>query len=93
MFCSYGAGIIGLLTVQILKANGCRVLAMDIDPIRCDRAAEYGAEVVDLTSGVNAVAWAVAMSRSRGVDGVIITASSKSNDLVHDAATIGSVAA
>ena len=87
-FVVMGLGLVGLLTVQILKANGCRVLAMDIDPIRCDRAAEYGAEVVDLTSGVNAVAWAVAMSRSRGVDGVIITASSKSNDLVHDAATM-----
>ena len=87
-FVVMGLGLVGLLTVQILKANGCRVLAMDIDPIRCGRAAEYGAEVVDLTSGVDAVAWAVAMSRSRGVDGVIITASSKSNDLVHDAATM-----
>ena len=46
------------------------------------------AEVVDLSSGADAVASAVAMSRSRGVDGVIITASSKSNGLIHDAATM-----
>ena len=56
MFCSYGAGLVGLLTVQILKANGCRVLAMDIDPIRCDRAAE-AAQRWWTDSGVNAVVW------------------------------------
>jgi predicted dehydrogenase/threonine dehydrogenase-like Zn-dependent dehydrogenase len=87
-FVVMGLGLVGLLTVQILIANGCRVLAIDIDPNRCAKAAEYGADVVDLSSGVNAVSEAVAMSRSRGVDGVIITASSKSNDLIHDAATM-----
>lgn len=87
-FVVMGLGLVGLLTVQILIANGCRVLAIDIDPSRCARATEYGAEVVDLSSGVDALASAAAMSRSRGVDGVIITASSKSNDLIHDAATM-----
>lgn len=87
-FVVMGLGLIGLLTVQILIANGCRVLAIDIDPRRCAIAAEYGAEVVDLSSGVDAVASGVAFSRSRGVDGVLITASSKSNDLIHDAATM-----
>ena len=87
-FVVMGLGLVGLLTVQILRANGCRVLAIDVDPSRCARATEYGAEVVDLSSGVDAVASAIAMSRSRGVDGVIITASSKSNDLIHDAATM-----
>ena len=87
-FVVMGLGLVGLLTVQILKANGCRVLAVDMDPIRCAKAKEYGAEVVDLSSRVDAVASAVAFSRSNGVDGVIITASSKSNDLIHDAATM-----
>lgn len=87
-FVVMGLGLVGLITVQILRANGCRVLATDIDPSRCAIAAKYGAEVVDLSSGEDAVASAVAMSRSRGVDGVIITASSKSNDLIHEAATM-----
>lgn len=87
-FVVMGLGLVGLLTVQILIANGCRVLAIDIDPSRCARATEYGAEVVDLSSGADALASAAVMSRSRGVDGVIITASSKSNDLIHDAATM-----
>ena len=87
-FVVMGLGLIGLLTVQILRANGCRVLAIDIDTERCARAVAYGAEVVDLSSGADAVVSAIAMSRSRGVDGVIITASSKSNDLIHDAATM-----
>lgn len=87
-FVVMGLGLIGLLTVQILRANGCRVLAIDIDSNRCARAAAYGAEVIDLSSGKDAVSSAVAMSRSRGVDGVIITASSKSNALIHDAATM-----
>lgn len=87
-FVVMGLGLVGLLSVQILRANGCRVLAIDIDTDRCARAAAYGAEVVDLSSGVDAVSSAVAMSRSRGVDGVIITASSKSNALIHDAATM-----
>ena len=73
-FVVMGLGLVGLLTVQILLANGCRVLAIDIYPSRCSRARDYGAEVVDLSSGADAVASAVAMSRSRGVDGVIITA-------------------
>ena len=47
-FVVMGLGLVGLLTVQILRANGCRVLAIDIDPSRCAKAAEYGAEVVDL---------------------------------------------
>lgn len=87
-FVVMGLGLVGLLTVQILRANGCRVLAIDIYTDRCARAAAYGAEVVDLSSGVDAVSSAIAMSRSRGVDGVIITASSKSNALIHDAATM-----
>ena len=61
-FVVMGLGLVGLLTVQILKANGCRVLAIDIDADRCARAAAYGAEVVDLSSGVDAVSSAIAMS-------------------------------
>ena len=83
-----GLGLIGLLTVQILKANGCRVLGIDFDPTKCKIANQFGAEVVDLSKEQDPVVMAEAFSRGRGVDAAIITASSKSNDIVHQAATM-----
>lgn len=83
-----GLGLIGLLTVQILKANGCRVLGIDFDSAKCELAKQFGAEVVDLSKEQDPVVTAKAFSRGRGVDAVLITASSKSNDIVHQAATM-----
>ena len=83
-----GLGLIGLLTIQILKANGCRVLGIDFDSAKCELARQFGAEVVDLSKEQDPVVIAEAFSRGRGVDAVIITASSKSNDIVHQAATM-----
>ncbi|MDD5757633.1 MAG: bi-domain-containing oxidoreductase [Desulfobulbaceae bacterium] len=81
-----GLGLIGLLTVQILKANGCRVLGIDVDPARCAFAQRFGAEVVDLSRGEDPLCFAHAFSRGQGVDGVLITASTKSNEPVQQAA-------
>ena len=83
-----GLGLIGLLTVQILKANGCRVLGIDFDSAKCELAKQFGAEVVDLSKEQDPIVMAKALSRGRGVDAVIITASSKSSDIVHQAATM-----
>jgi predicted dehydrogenase/threonine dehydrogenase-like Zn-dependent dehydrogenase len=83
-----GLGLIGLLAVQILKANGCKVLGIDYDSAKCELAKSFGAEVVDLSKNEDVVSIANSFSRSRGVDSVLITASSKSNDIVHQAATI-----
>ena len=83
-----GLGLIGLLTVQILKANGCRVIGIDFDSFKCDLAEEFGAEVIDLSKGQDPVQKSIAFSRGRGADAVIITASSKSNDIVQQSAMI-----
>jgi len=83
-----GLGLIGLITVQLLKANGCRVLGIDIDSSKCDLARQFGAETVDLSKGEDPIAKANAFSRTRGVDAVIITASTKSNEPVSQAATM-----
>lgn len=83
-----GLGLIGLLTVQILKANGCRVLGIDFDPTKCKLAKQFGAEIVDLSKAEDPVLAAEAFSRGRGVDAVIIAASSNSNEIVHQAATM-----
>lgn len=85
-FVVIGVGLIGLLTVQLLRAHGCRVLAMDIDDKKLELAKSFGAEVCNSGAGVDPVAIGMAFSNSLGVDGVIITASTKSNAPVIDAA-------
>lgn len=85
-FAVTGLGLIGLVTVQLLRAHGCRVLGIDMDPAKLQLARGFGAETVDLAAGEDPVARALAFSRGQGVDGVIITASTKSNEPVHQAA-------
>ena len=81
-----GLGLIGLVTVQLLRAHGCRVLGLDFDPEKLELARQFGADVVNLAAGEDPIAAANAFSRGRGVDAVIITASTKSNEPVHQAA-------
>lgn len=81
-----GLGLVGLLTVQLLRAQGCRVLGIDFDPGRLALAKSFGAEVVDLSRGEDPLAVSAAFSRGRGVDAVLITASTKSNEPMSQAA-------
>ena len=83
-----GLGLIGLLTVQILKANGCRVLGVDFDAKKCALAKTMGAEIVDLSQKQDLITQAAIFSRNRGMDAVIITAATASNELLHEAAVI-----
>lgn len=81
-----GLGLIGLMAVQILRANGCRVLGIDTDPSRIAMAQAFGAETVDLSKGEDPVSAASGFSRGRGVDGVLLTLSSQSSGPVSQAA-------
>lgn len=81
-----GLGLIGLMTVQLLRAHGCRVLGIDFDADKLNLARQFGAEVVNLAATEDPVAAAQLFSRGRGVDAVIITASTKSSEPVHQAA-------
>ncbi|MFO0472515.1 MAG: bi-domain-containing oxidoreductase [Pseudomonadota bacterium] len=81
-----GLGLIGLMTVQLLRAHGCRVLGLDYDPAKLELARRFGAETVDLRAGADPVSAATAFSRGRGVDAVIITAATRSSEPVHQAA-------
>jgi len=83
-----GLGLIGLFTVQLLRANGCNVLGIDPDAERCKLARSYGASSCCLSAGEDVPNAASQLSAGRGVDGVIITASTKSNEPVHQAATM-----
>jgi len=81
-----GMGLIGIVTTQLLRAHGCRVLGIDFDPKKLEIARRFGAETVDLSAGQDPVAAAEQFSRGRGVDAVIVTAATKSNEPMHQAA-------
>lgn len=81
-----GLGLIGLMTVQLLRAQGCRVLGIDLDPAKVALAERFGAEGVCLSRGEDALARADAFSRGHAMDAVLITASTSSNEPVRQAA-------
>lgn len=81
-----GLGLIGLLTVQMLRAQGCRVLGIDFDPKRLELARSFGAETVNLGAGEDVLSRAKTFSRGAGIDGVIITAATSSNEPISQAA-------
>lgn len=77
-FVVIGLGLLGQITVQLLRANGCRVFGVDTDESKFDLARELGAEMCSTPGeAANSIArW----SRGRGADAVLITAATKSND-------------
>jgi predicted dehydrogenase len=81
-----GLGLIGLMAVQLLVANGCRVVGVDSNAARIALAKRFGATTVDLAAGEDPVEMAIAASRGRGVDAVIVAASTTSSDPVSQAA-------
>jgi len=81
-----GLGLIGLLCVQILRANGCRVLGIDFDSKKCELARQFGAETVNLSKNEDPIIVAQGFSRGRGVDGVLVTAATQSDEVMHQAA-------
>ena len=85
-FVVLGVGLIGLLTVQLLRANGCRVLAIDFDDKKLALARQFGADICNLSQSEDPVALGMAFSRGQGVDAVIITASTQSTDPITQAA-------
>jgi len=86
VFTITGLGLVGLITAQILKANGCGVLGIDNDPVKLELAQRLGIRTVDISNGADPVDYARTLTNGQGVDGVIITAATKSNLPVHQAA-------
>ena len=85
-FVVIGLGLIGLITVQLLKANGCVVIGIDFDDTKLKLAEKYGAKTVNLSSGQDPIEAANLYTNGHGVDGVLITASTTSNEPMHQAA-------
>ena len=72
--------------MQLLRASGCRVLGLDFDAAKLAIGGRFGAETADLSKGADPVEAAEKFSRGRGADAVIITASTRSSEPVHQAA-------
>lgn len=85
-FVVIGLGLIGLMTVQILRANGCSVLGIDPDPWKAILARQFGAHAITAVQSDDVLAEAHSFSRGSGIDGVIITAATDSNEPVKQAA-------
>jgi predicted dehydrogenase/threonine dehydrogenase-like Zn-dependent dehydrogenase len=82
-----GLGLLGQLTVQLLKAAGCRVIGLDIDVSRSDLAQQRGADVV-ASSPSTFRNLCAETSRGVGVDSVLITAETSSSDPVNLAGAV-----
>ena len=81
-----GLGLLGLLTVAIANAAGCKVLGIDLDPNRVQLAKEMGAGVAVIRDEAEAAAQSI--SRGRGSDVILICADTRSSDPVELAGTI-----
>lgn len=82
-----GLGLLGQLTAQILKAAGCSVLGMDISGERAELALRLGADAVSATSA-DFESLCLQYSSARGVDAVLLTAQTTSNEPVNLAGAI-----
>ena len=81
-----GLGLIGLLTAQMLVANGCNVIGIDLDADKCRLAQEFGVKTLNPREGVDVVKSVMDLTNNVGADGVIITASAKGNTIIKEAA-------
>lgn len=83
-----GLGLVGLITVQILKASGCRVFGVDLDEAKVKLAKELGADVAVSRNSPGLEDSIFQFTRGIGVDSTIIAAATKSNDPVEFAGKI-----
>ena len=81
-----GLGLLGQLTVQMLKAAGCRVFGIDLNPARVEQALALGADAAYLNPAAEAAGQE--FTQGNGFDAVIITADTKSNEPVELAGEI-----
>ncbi len=80
-----GLGILGQLVIQILRANGCQVVGIDLDAGRVKQARAMGADYAFQPSDENAIGQVQRFTKGYGADGVIITASTSSDSVLSQA--------
>lgn len=84
-FVVVGLGILGQLTVQLLRANGCRVIGTDTDPARVRQALEMGMDLGLQPEGGREVDQVARLTDGIGADGVIITAAAPGSEVLSTA--------
>jgi predicted dehydrogenase/threonine dehydrogenase-like Zn-dependent dehydrogenase len=83
-----GLGLIGLITAELLVANGCIVLGFDFDDQKVKIAEQKGVKAYNSGKGVDPVKTVEDITNNIGADAVIITASTKSNDVISQSANM-----
>ncbi len=81
-----GLGLIGLMAVQLLKANGCNVIGLDFDLAKVELAQSFGIKAFKVDENSDPVQIVLNQTGGTGADSVLITASSKSNEVISQAA-------
>ena len=81
-----GMGLIGLVTAELLKANGCRVIGVDFDQQKLNIAKEKGITTFNPSTDGDSIKFVLEQTEQTGADGVIITASAKGDEIIHQAA-------
>jgi predicted dehydrogenase/threonine dehydrogenase-like Zn-dependent dehydrogenase len=84
-FVVVGLGILGQITLQMLKANGCRVIGVDIAPDRVNAASHSKADAALNASTEDYIARVLAITDGYGADGVVITAATESSEVISQA--------
>ncbi|MGB6269774.1 MAG: bi-domain-containing oxidoreductase [Olleya sp.] len=83
-----GLGLIGLLTAEMLIANGCNVIGYDLDDAKVEIAKKKGVNAFNPKRGNDPVNFVMNCTNNIGADAVLITASAKSNDIISQAANM-----
>ncbi len=83
-----GLGLIGLITAQLLIANGCTVIGIDLDEEKLKIAEACGVKTINPRAGDDPVKSVMGFTNGVGADGVIITASAKTDDIISQAANM-----
>lgn len=80
-----GLGLIGLMVAQLLKANGCKVIGVEFDQQKVELARNKGIDAINPMQNIDPVKYVEEVTNGIGSDGVIITASSRSDSIIHEA--------
>jgi len=84
-FVVLGLGILGQLTAQMLKANGCKVIGTDLDRQRIAIAQQWGMDIGIHPDDGNNIEQVMRLTEGLGADGVIITAATPSDEVISTA--------
>ncbi len=85
IFVVLGLGILGQLTVQMLKANGCKIIGTDLDRRRINIALELGMDAGIHPEEGDSIDQVARLTDGMGADGVIVTAATPSNEAISTA--------